>query len=371
MGRYQRGYIYEAFGAFHVRYRTEEIVEGKLLRVQRSHRLCPKDREHPTAASKSVRRACDEFMATINAQASGQQQPTDLTVASFWEHTYLPFITENLKRSTCLGYQQVWNQHLKDHFGNMTLREYRKGIGSLFLTRLAKKYSQRTVQHIKNLGSGIFTHAANLDLIEANPWSFCKVLGKTKATAPTEHYSLEEIENIITALVDHVDCQLIMALTFFMGLRKGEIQGLQWGDVDGGYIHIRRNIVRSHITTPKTKKSVRSIPIIQPVKGLLRLWRAKATTEDVWLFRFSLEHVARKTIQPTLAKNKLEWKGFHAGRRGLGTTLRALTGNSTAARDVLGHEDETLTKDHYEGKLPEEALKGMRLLEQKSLSGGK
>ena len=45
MGRYQRGYIYEAFGAFHVRYRSEEIVEGKLLRVQRSHRLCPKDRE--------------------------------------------------------------------------------------------------------------------------------------------------------------------------------------------------------------------------------------------------------------------------------------------------------------------------------------
>ncbi len=132
MGRYQRGYIYEAFGAFHVRYRTEEIVEGKLLRVQRSRRLCPKDREHPTAASKSVRRACDEFMATINAQASGPQQPTDLTVASFWEHTYLPFITENLKPSTRLGYQQVWNQHLKDHFGNMTLREYRKGIGSLF-----------------------------------------------------------------------------------------------------------------------------------------------------------------------------------------------------------------------------------------------
>lgn len=107
MGRYQRGYIYEAFGAFHVRYRTEEIVEGKLLRVQRSHRLCPKDRERPTAASKSVRRVCDEFMATINAQASAPEQPTDLTVASFWEHTYLPFITENLKPSTRLGYQQV------------------------------------------------------------------------------------------------------------------------------------------------------------------------------------------------------------------------------------------------------------------------
>jgi hypothetical protein len=33
------------------------------------------------------------------------------------------------------GYQQVWNQHLKDHFGTMTLREYREGMGSLLLTK--------------------------------------------------------------------------------------------------------------------------------------------------------------------------------------------------------------------------------------------
>jgi len=40
MGRYQRGYICEAFGALHVRYRAEEIVDGKLVRKQRFHRLC-------------------------------------------------------------------------------------------------------------------------------------------------------------------------------------------------------------------------------------------------------------------------------------------------------------------------------------------
>jgi integrase len=261
----------------------------------------------------------------------------------------------------------VWKQHLKDHFGNMTLREYRKGMGSLFITALAKKYRPRTVAHIKNLASGMFTHAANLDLIESNPWQFCKVLGKSKANGETKHYKLEEIENIISALVDHVDCQLIMALTFFLGLRKGEIAGLQWSDIDGGYIHIRRNKVRGHITTPKTKKSVRSLPLIQPVKGLLMLWRAKCKTNEVWVFQRNLMTVARKTIRPILTKEKLEWKGFHAGRRGLGTVLRQITGNSTAGRDVLGHEDEALTKDHYEGKLPEVALAGLKLLEAKTM----
>ena len=41
--RLQTGHIYEAAGAFFVRYRADEIVEGQRVRVQRSHRLCTKD----------------------------------------------------------------------------------------------------------------------------------------------------------------------------------------------------------------------------------------------------------------------------------------------------------------------------------------
>ena len=373
--RYQHGSISEAFGAFHVRYRVETIVDGQVKRVQRSHRLCAKDKEHPSASCKVVRLLAADFMATVNKVTLNQPEQTDTTIAAFWEHTYWPFITDNnLKPSTCEGYRQVWNQHLKPHFGNMTLREYRTPTGSIFLTSLSKKLARRTVQHVKNLASGIFTHAVNLGAIESNPWHDVKVLGKTKAPEETKHYTLEEIENIISALVDHVDCQLIMALAFFCGLRKGEIQGLQWGDIDAEYIHIRRAVTRGHVGTPKMKKSLRSLPLFQPVRGLLLLWRAKCPPRQVWVFQTSrgnpigLKDTASHVIRPALTKAGLEWKGFHAGRRGLGTVLRQITGNSTAGRDVLGHEDEALTKDHYEGKLPEVAMGALKLLEAKSLN---
>ena len=225
----------------------------------------------------------------------------------------------------------------------------------------------------RQLASGIFSHAVNLGAIESNPWHDVKVLGKTKTPAATKHYTLEEIENVISALVDHVDCQLIMALSYFLGLRKGEISGLQWGDIDDEWLHVRRALSRGKVDTTKTEKSNRSLPLIQPVKGLLMLWRAKCEGEQVWVFQnergnpLSMDYVAVKTIRPALANAKLEWKAFHAGRRGLGTVLRQITGNSTAGRDVLGHEDERLTKDHYEGKLPEVALGAMKLLEAKAL----
>ena len=44
---------------------------------------------------------------------------------------------------------------------------------------------------------------------------------------PIEHYTWEEAENIISALVDHVECQLIVTLACFLGLRLGEIEGLR------------------------------------------------------------------------------------------------------------------------------------------------
>jgi integrase len=200
------------------------------------------------------------------------------------------------------------------------------------------------------------------------------VLGKTLGHGDTKSYTLEEMENIISALVDRVDAQLVMALSFFLGLRKGEIQGLQWSDIDENFIHIRRAFSRGVVGTPKSKKSLRSLPIIQPVRGLLMLWRSKAG-DGAWVFTntegnaSNMDKFANTTIKPALRKG--QWKGFHAGRRGLGTTLRSLTGNSTAARDVLGHTTTRVTEGHYEHRLPEDALHGLRLLEAKSLIGEK
>ncbi|MGB7072904.1 MAG: site-specific integrase, partial [Candidatus Sulfotelmatobacter sp.] len=230
---------------------------------------------------------------------------------------------------------------------------------------------------IRSLASGIFTHAVNVGAIESNPWHDVKVLGKTKEPGETKHYTLEEIENIITALVNHVECQLIMALAFFLGLRKGEVQGLKWEDFDKDSVHIRRAVARGVVGTPKTKKSIRTLPLIAPVRIPLMLWRKKSGSPvDGWVFphktngkSIEIRTLIRCVIVPTLIKQKIEWKGIQAGRRGTGTILRKLTGNSTAGRDVLGHEDESTTKEHYEGALPEEALQAMKLLEAAATKG--
>jgi integrase len=229
--------------------------DGKPVRVLKSRKLVDKDDKYFSATCKAVDDKREEFMRSLNPVSSGEPIP----VVNFWEQTYLPFIEENKKASTVAGYKQIWNQHLKAHFEGKTLQEYRTHVGSQFLLVLTKTQGQRTLNHIRSLASGIFSHAINLGLLDSNHWHDVKILGKVKTPKPTAHYTLEEAENIISALVDHVDCQLIMALSCFLGLRPGEIAGLRWEDFDADFVHIRRAVVRGIVGTPKTPESVASL----------------------------------------------------------------------------------------------------------------
>ncbi|HXP38854.1 MAG TPA: tyrosine-type recombinase/integrase [Candidatus Acidoferrales bacterium] len=363
MGRTQEGQLRKRFGAWHLVY---YITAPDGSRKQKSHRLC--DDSLIKSQAKQLR---NEFLRTqVNI---GIENAGPMGVVVFWDSVYLPFIesTNNLKPSTVHGYKQVWNQHLKLHFGTMHLSEYRTHMMSVFLTGLAKTLRPRTLNAIKWLASAIFAHAVATGKCEANPIRDAKVLGKTLGHGDTKSYTLEQMENVITALVDHVDAQLVMALSFFAGMRKGEIQGLQWGDIDGEFIHVRRAFSRGVAGTPKSKKSLRAIPLIQPVRGLLMLWRSKAGDGVAWVFpnsegkAWDMADFATKVIKPALKKAGIEWKGFHAGRRGVGTALKALTGNSNAGRDLLGHTTTRVTEEHYEDRMPLEMLKGMKLLEEK------
>jgi heme/copper-type cytochrome/quinol oxidase subunit 4 len=58
-----------------------------------------------------------------------------------------------------------------------------------------------------------------------NPWHDVQLPDDAVESPSTLHYTIGEAENIVSALVDRADCQLIVALACFLGLRPGEIEG--------------------------------------------------------------------------------------------------------------------------------------------------
>lgn len=61
-----------------------------------------------------------------------------------------------------------------------------------------------------------------------------------------------------------------LALCLFTGMRRGEALGLRWEDMFSGAIHVKRNATHPQrnqptISPPKTKASIRSIPLSEPL----------------------------------------------------------------------------------------------------------
>ncbi|GAC1427851.1 MAG: hypothetical protein NVS9B5_00020 [Terriglobales bacterium] len=265
-------------------------------------------------------------------------------------------------------------------------------MGSAFLRGLTGTQRKSTLRHIKALGSSIFAYAVAEDLISINPWSGVQIPKEAVESARTNHYTMAEAENIISALVDHVDCQLIVSLACFLGLRPGEIEALRWEDFDSSTLHIRRNVVRGILGTPKTEESSDSLPLIDRVRIPLELWRQKCggptegwlfpstgvltakrigTTELAYLVGkaapMALNNIVNRKIKPVLGAEKITWKegGLYCGRRGAATTIIELSkGNIALGQRLLRHKDAATTTRFYKKQISDMALReGIKLLD--------
>jgi len=403
------GTIIEASGVFYVRYSVGTTVSGagKPRPVQKTHKLCSKDDRHYSTkvklpngktrlvACKAVRLLADAHMLGVNQKredATGEDMP----IATFWEKQFLPYCEAVViggrprrKPSTLKGYKQIWAQHLKGHFGSRTLQQYRAAWGSAFLDSLTATQGRNTLRHISALASSVFSRAVAEQRLRSNPWNDVQ-FPESAAPSNTPHYTWEEAENVISSLVDRVDCQLVMALACFAGLRPNEIAALRWDDVDGEWLHVRRGIVGGKLDTPKTAESVRSIPLLPQVRIPLELWRQKSKNTSGWIFPsegaltaeriiapemqhlaggpspVDLHNLVKRVIKPAVEKAKLQWKPIKAGRTGAATAIiERSNGNAALAQAMLGHKDMSTTLKVYKKAIsPANLLAGMKALSE-------
>ena len=394
--RFQRGHLYEAFGSFHVKFYQTEVVDLVLVRRRRSKRLCAVDKEHYSTTAKPVKLLFAEFMRKVNASTVTEQ---NMPVSQFWEVVYLPYCEEIVKMtgkprkkpSTVRGYKQIWNQHLSQHFADLRLQEYDAQRGDLLLQSLTATQGKVTLKHIKACASALFKHAKRLQRIKSNPWDDVQLPDDAVESARTEHYTLGEAKNLVSALVDHVDCQLIMALACFLGHRRGEIAPLRWEDFDTEFVHVRRAMDKyGNVDVPKTEEFDRV------AAACFRRARAAGTmvaevrqAERRLGLQLPQRH-AGEPQPPDRASDQTARRGqtrmralledssgkcdqvegrVHAGRRGAITNIiEATNGNYAIGQALSRHKSMTTTLHVYKKQItPQAFADGVKLYEAKML----
>ena len=147
-----------------------------------------------------------------------------------------------------------------------------------------------------------------------------------------------------------------------MGLRIGEVCGLQWNDFDltAGVLSVRRTVKRIYIAggrtkvfvqTPKTHSSMRQIPIPQGILQILnRLYSSHAPQE--WFLSGNADKPVeprcyRKSLRSYLRRAGVPTVNPHALRHTFATTCLQAGCNVKTLSELLGHAGSDITMKRY------------------------
>lgn len=148
-------------------------------------------------------------------------------------------------------------------------------------------------------------------------------------------------------------------LSFYTGLRIGEVCGLMWSDInfDKSIITVRRTVQRIHIAgqgtmldinTPKSRTSQRSIPI--PV-FLLRILHKLRSAENYYILSDSERATEPRTLQnrfkSILKKNNLPSVCYHSLRHMFATNCLQAGFDVKTLSEILGHASVETTLNRY------------------------
>jgi integrase len=184
---------------------------------------------------------------------------------------------------------------------------------------------------------------------------------ESKALSPTQVRTLLE-----AAQGDRMEAFYTLAL--HTGMRRGELLGLRWSDLDleVGTVSVKRSLdVDGTFKEPKNQTSRRTVPLTLQAVEALRAHRVRQNEERLkagakWqdndlVFPNTLGkpenpgNVYRRNFQPLLKRAGLAGQGFtlHSLRHTFATTLAAKGVNPGTAQKLLGHSDVRMTLAIY------------------------
>jgi integrase len=173
-------------------------------------------------------------------------------------------------------------------------------------------------------------------------------------------YGEDELQALVDAAAPHL--RPILAVAVGTGLRKGDILGLRWNDVDFGH-----GVITLYMQKTEEGIEVPMLPMVREV-----LWRLKATAgESPLVFAWEGKRIVdvRRAFHTALRRSGLAAKGyhFHDLRRTFATMLYNRGVLLTKIQRLLGHRSVTTT-ERYLGIKFEETVEAIAVLDSPALN---
>ena len=289
------------------------------------------------------------------------------TVETWMDEWFENVAKLKVRPSSHQTYRGYIDHHIAPNIGNISLEKlstmdlqklYRKLMNKGRVERIEAKdqpkgLSAKTVRNINQVISSAMDFAVAQKIIHENPCkavALPKVEHKEMQTIPAEQLQAFLAEAKATGVYEMYYIELAT------GLRRGELLGLKWTDIDwkNGIIKVRRSIARVNgeiVESPlKTKNSYRAVTISPQAIEVLK--QQKAKTNDAYVFPSPNGGPISPDSVNNMLKRVLERAGipkvrFHDLRHTFATIALQNGVDIKTVSGMLGHFSAGFTLDTY------------------------
>jgi len=298
----------------------------------------------------------------------------NLTVSEYLDRFLEDVQRGSVRESTYSRDKYLVANHVKPALGRVKL----KNLSAMHLQRLYREkqdagLSASTVQKIHHILHKALAQAVRWDLIARNPADAAKA--PRPASAEMRPLDTEEVRRLLDAAYgDRLEALYVLAVT--TGMRRGELLGLKWSDVDleNGRLSIGRALTRTSngkyvvLAETKTRGSRRTVKLTQRAVEALRnhLERQLAEIEavgdhycdDGLVFAtgagtpINPSNLRQRSFTPLLKRAGLPHIRFHDLRHTCATLLLSRGVHPKFVQELLGHATIAITLDTYSHVMP-------------------
>ncbi|WP_337969971.1 site-specific integrase [Virgibacillus salexigens] len=264
--------------------------------------------------------------------------------------------------------------HLKNHIvpviGSVPLQKVNvMHIEKLTKSMKDKKLADGTIKKVFNLVNTAFRSAEKRELISKNPFNLLDKGSKPRdSKAKIDYWTLEEVRKFFSVL-EHRQ-KILFVLAIHTGMRRGEMLGLRWKDInfENRQIRISQSLKpRQGLTEGvKTDAGYRSITISPFVISELKKHRNMIVQEKLAHDEYD-DHdlvICQENGKPVslgnftkfwnrmIEKTEMRYIRFHDLRHTCASLLLSAGTHPKIVQELLGHSSIKITLDRYSHMMP-------------------
>ena len=244
-------------------------VNGKKIRKTTTYK--PPENTTPKKAEKLAHEFAIEFERKCKGMTSLNENMRFCDMAEWFIDNYAK---NELKEITAYNYESQIKNHLLPELGNIKLKDFTPAkITAFFKTRT---YAPATCRKVYVILQSIFARAVEQGFIKETPCTKAVILPKAKQPKEKKPFLNEhQAKDLLKMVEDSTQCNRIIKVLLYTGMRSGECLALRWQDIDfeNKTIHIENTLTdvggKHWLQPPKTKTSNRYIALSDKLAKIL------------------------------------------------------------------------------------------------------